>query len=217
MVEQQRALCRPGSRTVGLKDDRRKDLHPIGEKLTVIGLARLAGLGVDAKAPGPITGHAGGAHVAAAGTHRLQCLGDSPGHELVVARRLRALASLKTSLTVLTGAMPRLLPWQELGEHVWLSAPAGRALVALSPVAGSSVGPVQLDPRASVFRPRALHLRCAHPRHRPSVAPPPDGSAQRDAGGGASKRQSRPAEPRPESVRLASCPQRPRHWCSSSR
>jgi hypothetical protein len=32
MVEQQRALCRPGSRTVGLKDDRREDL-PLSAKL----------------------------------------------------------------------------------------------------------------------------------------------------------------------------------------
>jgi len=146
MVEQQRAVCRPGRRTVGIEDDRRKDLHPIGEKLAVIGLAQLAGLDVDAKASGPITGHARGAHVAAAGTHRLQRLGDSPGHELVVARRLRALASLKPSLTVLAGAMPRLLPWQELREHVRLSAPARRALVALSAMTQLAVGAVQSDP-----------------------------------------------------------------------
>ena len=77
----------------------------------MIGLAQLAGPNVDAKAPGPITSDARGAHVAAAGAHRLQRLGDSPGHELVVARRLRALAPLKPSLAVLAGALPRLLPW----------------------------------------------------------------------------------------------------------
>ncbi len=146
MVEQQGALHRPGERTVGLEDDRREDLDPIGEQLTVIGLAQLARLSVDAEAPGSIAGHARGAHVAGAAAHRLQRLGDPPRYELVVTRRLGAVAPLEGSLAVLAGAVPRLLPRQEFGEHVRLSARARRALVALPPVARRSIGAVELDP-----------------------------------------------------------------------
>jgi hypothetical protein len=72
----------------------------------MIGLAQLASLSIEAKASGSVTGHTRGAHVAAAGTHRLQRLGDSPGDELVVARRLWTLAALHLSLTVFAAALP---------------------------------------------------------------------------------------------------------------
>ena len=80
---------------MGLEDDRREDLHPVGDELAVSGLAQLAGLAVKAEAPGPIAGDAGGAACSCAGAHRLQRLGDPSGDELVVARRLRALAALE--------------------------------------------------------------------------------------------------------------------------
>jgi hypothetical protein len=47
-----------------------------------------------------------------------------------------------------------------------------------------AIGTVQLDPRARVLRPSALHPRRADPRHAPRLAPQSDGLAQRDARGG---------------------------------
>jgi hypothetical protein len=65
------------------------------------GLAYLAGLWLEAKATDPSSGHTGGLHVGSAGADGGERLGDPPGHELIVARRLRSLAPLDTSLAVL--------------------------------------------------------------------------------------------------------------------
>src|SRR5680860_1863667 len=54
------------------------------------------------KAPRPISGHARGPHVGAAGARCLQRLRDSPGHELVVARRLGSFASLELPLAAVS-------------------------------------------------------------------------------------------------------------------
>src|SRR5665811_218471 len=51
MVEQQRPLRRPGSRSEGLEHDRCKDLHPVGEQLAMTRLAQLAGLSIAPEAP----------------------------------------------------------------------------------------------------------------------------------------------------------------------
>jgi len=37
-----------------LKDDRREQLNPVGDELAVVGLAHLAGVGVEAKPPGAV-------------------------------------------------------------------------------------------------------------------------------------------------------------------
>src|SRR3990172_11506763 len=105
----------------------------------MIGLAQLAGLSVAPEAPRPISGHARGPHVGAAGAHCLQRLRDSPGNELVVARRVGAFASLELPLAVFARAVPGLLPRQKPGEHVWLPAPSRQAPIALASVAGLSV------------------------------------------------------------------------------
>jgi hypothetical protein len=123
VVEQERALGRPGGQAMRLKDDRREQLDPVGEELSVVGLAQLAGLGVEAKAPGAIAGNTGGVYVGGAGVHRMKRLGDPASDELVVARRLRALAPLHVSLAVLAGVVPGLLPRQQLGEHMGLAGP----------------------------------------------------------------------------------------------
>src|SRR5665811_2555064 len=184
MVEQQRPLRRPGSRSEGLEHDRCKDLHPVGEQLAMTRLAQLAGLSIAPEAPRPISGHARGPHVGAAGAHCLQRLRDSPDNELVVARRLGSFASLELPLAVFARAVPGLLPRQKLGEHVRLSAPSWQARIALSSVAGFSVSTVQLHARACVLRSRALHIYCARSRHTSSVACRPDRLAQRDARAG---------------------------------
>src|SRR5688572_31934368 len=88
--------------------------------------------------------------------------------------------------------MPGLLARQQLGEHVRLAV-ARAAAVALTSVARSPVGAVELHPRASMLRPEAFHRRCAHPRHAPRVAPHPDGLAQRDATGGSALDTEKPA------------------------
>src|SRR5215210_2983171 len=134
---------------------------------------------------GAIAGNSRCAHVGGAGASRLQRLGDPAGHELVVARRLRALAPLDVALALLAGVVPGLLPRQELGEDVGLAAPR-RAPVALAAVAGPAVGAVELDPRACVLTSRAPHPRCARPRHAARVAPQSDGIAQLDARGACS-------------------------------
>ncbi len=112
------------------------------------------------------------------------CLGDSSGDGLVMARRFRALAALDLTLAVIAGTAPALLAGQELGEHVWPAAPTRRALVALAPIARLRIRAVQLDSRTRVFRPNALRVRCADPRHRPRLPGQPDGLAQPDARGG---------------------------------
>lgn len=169
---------------MGLEDDRGKQLDPIGDQLPVVGLAQLTGVGVEAKAAGAIAGDAGGAHVGGAGADGREPLGNPSGDELVMARRLWALSPLHVSLALIAGVVPGLLPRQQLGEHVGLAGAARRALITLAAVAGRAVGAVQLDPRALVLRPGALHPRCADPRHRPKLASQSDGLAQRDARGG---------------------------------
>lgn len=183
MVEQQRALGRPGARALRLGDDRREQLDPVGDELAVSGLAQLAGLGVEAKAPGAVAGDAGCLHVGGSSADGCERLRDPAGDELVVARRLRSLATLNPTLAVLARAMPGLLPRQQLGEDVRLAA-LRRALLALTPMAGPSVAAVQLDLRSPLLRSRTLHPRCADPRHAPRPPPQPDGPAQRDAKGG---------------------------------
>jgi hypothetical protein len=184
VVEEQRALRRPGALAVGLEDNRREQLDPVADELAVAGLAQLAGFGVDPKAPGTIPGHAGGAHVGGAGAHRVKRLGDPASDELEVARRLRALPPFDRPLAVLAAVAPRLLPRQQLGEHVGPAAATRRALVALAPMAALAIAAIQLDPRSRVLKPGALHPRCGDPRHRPRLAAQPDRLAQRDAGGG---------------------------------
>src|SRR5660398_273472 len=85
-------------------------------------------------------------------SHRKR-LRDSPGNELVVARRLGSFASLELPLPVFARAVPgpSRLPRQNLGEHVRLSAPSWQARIALSSVAGFSVSTVQLHARACVL------------------------------------------------------------------
>src|SRR5215218_3627066 len=91
-----------------------------------------------------------------------------------MARRLRTLASSHVALTMLTRAVPGLLPGQQLGEDMRLAG-LRRALVALAAMTGLAVRAVELDPRAGVLGPRAPHARRAHPRHAPKVATRPDG------------------------------------------
>jgi hypothetical protein len=61
-------------------------LHPVGDQLPVGRFAELAGPWVKAEAVCAIAGDARRAHIAGAGTDRLQRLGDPTGDELVVAR-----------------------------------------------------------------------------------------------------------------------------------
>ena len=96
MIEQQRALGRPGARAVGLEHDRSEQLDPIGDELPMIGLTNLPGLRVDAKAASAITGNTRRAHVSRATADRVQRLRDPPRDELVVAGRLRTLALCST-------------------------------------------------------------------------------------------------------------------------
>src|SRR5450759_3269330 len=56
MVEQQRPLRRPDSRSEGLEHDRCKDLHPVGEQLAMTRLPQLASLNIAPEAPRPISG-----------------------------------------------------------------------------------------------------------------------------------------------------------------
>src|SRR3989442_8849676 len=65
MIEQERPLGWPGGWSMALEDDRREQLDPVGDELTMVGLAHLAGVGVEAKAPGTVAGDAGCAHVGA--------------------------------------------------------------------------------------------------------------------------------------------------------
>jgi hypothetical protein len=134
----------PAKRPVRCKDDGREPLDPVGDELAVGGHADLAGRRVAAEAPGPLTGDSRGLHVRVAGTNRLQRFSDPAGDELVVARDLRALVSSYLALALLAGAAPRLLPGQQLGEHVRLAA-LRRAPVALPAVAQLAAGAVELD------------------------------------------------------------------------
>src|SRR5436190_2329690 len=127
--------------------------------------------------------HQRGAPVAGPGTHRVQRLGDPAGHELVMARRLRALTALDRPLAVLTRPTPRLLARQQLGKHMRPAAPRG-APITLAAVARPAIGAIELHPRTRMLRPRAPHPRRARPRHAPKLAPHPDGLAQREATGG---------------------------------
>jgi len=106
MVKQQRALYRPRRWTMRFEDDRREQLHPVGDELAMMGLAQLAGPTIETQAPGTITSDARGAHVGVAGAHCLERLRDSLGDELVVARRFRALTPPQCSFTVLAAGMP---------------------------------------------------------------------------------------------------------------
>ena len=133
MVEQERPLARPGGRATGLEDNRREHLDPVGDELAVVSLAQLAGLGVEPKPVRAVAGNARGAHVGGASSNRVERLGDPAGDELVLARRLRALAALDPALTVLARVVPGLLPRQKLGEHVRLAS-SRSAPVALAPV-----------------------------------------------------------------------------------
>jgi hypothetical protein len=139
VVEQQRALSRPRTRAVGLKDHGREQLDPVGDELAVVGLANLAGLKVEAKTPGAVAGNPGGVHVGGAGADGSKRLRDPPGDELVVARRLRTLTPLDLALAVIARAMPGLLTRQQFSEHVWLAGPR-RALVALPAMPWLAVG-----------------------------------------------------------------------------
>src|SRR5919206_4476039 len=157
VVERQRALGRPGGRSMKREDDRCEQLHPVGDELAVGGLAHLAGLRVEAEAPGPSAGHPRGLPGGSAGPDGGECLGDSAGDELVVARGLRTLAPLDLALAVLAGSVPGLLAREKLGEDVGRSLPR-RALVALGSVTGRAVGAVELDPSVDVLGLRHLAL-----------------------------------------------------------
>jgi hypothetical protein len=170
---------------MSLEDNRREYLYPVGDQLPMVGLAQLAGLGIKAKAPGPIPGHERRAHVGGASADRLESLSDPAGDKLVVAWRHRALSPLNPSLALFARVMPGLLPRQELGEHMGLATPTRRALIALAPVTGLAIGPIQLDPGTRMLRPRTPHPCSTDSRHAPRVPPQPDGLAQREARGGA--------------------------------
>jgi hypothetical protein len=112
VIEQERALDRPGAGAMGIEDHRREQLHPVGDELAVIGLAKLAGLGIEAEAMGAVAGDPRGAPVAGARADGVHRLGDPAGDELVVARGLRPLAPLDAALAVLAGLVPGLLARQ---------------------------------------------------------------------------------------------------------
>jgi hypothetical protein len=156
------------------EDDRCEQLHPVGDELAVGGLAHLAGLRVEAEAPGPSAGHPRGLPVGSAGPDGGECLGDSAGDELVVARCLRTLAPLDLALAVLAGSVPGLLAREKLGEDVGRSLPR-RALVALGSVTGRAVGAVELDPSVDVLGLRHLALAAL------TLGIPPRPASQSDA------------------------------------
>ena len=156
------------------EDDRCEQLHPVGDELAVGGLAHLAGLRVEAEAPGPSAGHPRGLHGGSAGPDGGECLGDSAGDELVVARCLRTLAPLDLALAVLAGSVPGLLAREKLGEDVGRSLPR-RALVALGSVTGRAVGAVELDPSVDVLGLRHLALAAL------TLGIPPRPASQSDA------------------------------------
>src|SRR5680860_743453 len=142
MVEQQRPLRRPGSRSEGLEHDRCKDLHPVGEQLAMTRLAQLAGLSIAPEAPRHYQ------FVARGIAEALQAVGAGSTYMRASrvtrdrARRLGSFASPELPLAVFARAVPGLLPRQTLGEHVRLSAPSWQARIALSSVAGFSVSTV---------------------------------------------------------------------------
>ena len=112
----------------------------------MIGLTNLASLRVDAKAASAITGHTRRAHVTRATADGVERLRDPPRDELVVARRLRTLASLDLPLAQIAGITPSLLPRQQLSEHVRAATRPRHALVPLTTMTGLSVRAVQLYP-----------------------------------------------------------------------
>jgi hypothetical protein len=101
MVEQQRSLGWPGGWGMGPEDDRREQLDPVGDELAVVGLAHLAGHGIEAKAAGAVARDAGRLHVSRAGADGAKRLGDPTGHELVVASCLRTLTALDPTFAVI--------------------------------------------------------------------------------------------------------------------
>ena len=86
---------------MGPEDDRREQLDPVGDELAVVGLAHLAGLGIEAKAAGAVARDAGGMHVSRASADGAKRLRDPTGHELVMASCLRALTALDPTFAVI--------------------------------------------------------------------------------------------------------------------
>jgi hypothetical protein len=74
------------------KDNRGKDLGPVGDQLTVAGGAPLAGLGIGAHPVGSLARHQPRLAIAGRGPDRLKRLGDPTSDELIVASGVRTLA-----------------------------------------------------------------------------------------------------------------------------
>jgi hypothetical protein len=171
VIEQYRAALGPGTRPVGLEDDRREGLDPVPHELAVAGHARLAGLGVGPQSPRPLPRHQRRPAVARPGSGGLKRLRDPPRDELVAASGARPLVQAHRPLAGLAPVMPGLLAWQQLGEAMRPLAVGRNAAVELATVARLAVLAVEAHPRAGVLGARARRPRfapCPSPRRHPS-------------------------------------------------
>ena len=148
---------------MGLEDDRREDLDPVGDQLAVTRHARLARLRVGTQPPRPLARHKRRLAVGRPGADRDQRLGDPPGHELVAASCVRSLVEVDRALAGLAGVVPRLLARKPLGEPMRPVPVCGHAAVELATVPRLAVVAVKAHARAGVLWPGTRGPRPAPP------------------------------------------------------
>ena len=161
VVQQQRPRRGPLAGAVGLKDDRREDLHPGHHQRSVARGARLAAARMGSHPASSLSCHQRRLAVARTAPDHLQRTGDPACDELVAPRRVWTLVEADRALARPTRVLPGLLARQRLSEPVRTIAVGRDAPVALAPMPRRTVVAIDPHPRPGVLGPGTDRLGAA--------------------------------------------------------